>query len=77
MSDNMKKYGSAPIFMNSEAKEAWNSSPDDVKKHILENLSNSMKKMETRLAVDILSVIIEELIERIQKLEENFDKSLS
>ena len=66
---DVKKYGSAPIFLTSQSQKEWDEMNDDVKKSVLANLSLYTEKLEVKMAIDVLACSINDLIKRIEKLE--------
>ncbi len=76
----MKKenpFGSAPIngsfsriiFTDPQKEEEWDAVPDHIKKFAMKHLDYFSQKMTTRLAIEMLCHTINDLMSRIEKLE--------
>jgi len=71
-------YGSAPIeeydkliFLNEEKEKEWEELDDSTKKFCLDHLKETCSKMQNKLAIELLCHVINDLSERIKKLEED------
>jgi hypothetical protein len=67
------KFGCAPIgkiiFTNFEKEKEWDEMDPNVKAFVMKNLYESAKKMESEIAIEMLCHVINDLIKRIEVLE--------
>jgi len=70
-------YGSAPIeeydklmFFDKEKEKEWENLDDSTKKFCLDHLKETCSKMQNKLAIELLCHVINDMSERIKKLEE-------
>ncbi len=69
-----KKYANAPvydslIFFDEQKKKEWEDMPEGQKSFVMNNLNECCSKMENKLAIEMLCHVINDLSERIKKLE--------
>jgi len=69
------KFGSAPvqdklIFMNEEKEKEWEELDPSIKKTCLAHLKETCSMMEHKAAIQLLCHVINEMGERIKRLEE-------
>ncbi len=64
----MKEYDKL-VFTNPSKEEEWKNLPEERRNFIMSNISHMASKMEHSLAIDMLCHVINELIERVNKLE--------
>jgi hypothetical protein len=65
----MKEYEKL-VFTDPSKEEEWKNLPDTTKSFIMSNISHMASKLENSLAIDMLCHVINELIERVNKLED-------
>lgn len=80
MKNKDPRFGSAPIdelealgkmiFMSPEKEREWNRLPESEKDFVRKNLVECSKKMETKICLQTLAHVINELGQRISKLED-------
>jgi len=69
-------YGSAPIYMNSKAKEEWDSLDPSVKEAVMKNLDRAVEKMTLKISVELISCVIMDLEKRVQILEDRIKNGM-
>jgi len=70
------KFGNAPIyesliFLDNEKKKDWDEMPKANKSFIVNNLRSFCDEIESKLAIEILCNVINDLISRVKNLEDN------
>jgi len=68
------KFGSAPIFLGSKERKEWESMDESVKEDVKRYLSLCAEKMENKMFVNMLSVVVEDLIKEVAELRDKLDK---
>jgi len=61
------------ILINEEKQKEWDELDQNVKKRITSNLRQSCDMMENKLAIELLCNVINDLNERVRKLEDRND----
>lgn len=63
-------FESRMVFVDEKKKKEWDELDSSVKKSVVAHLRETTKCMEQSLAIDFLCLVIQDLIKRIEKLEE-------
>lgn len=58
------------VFLDEAKKKEWDEMPEDQKHFVTNHLSECCSMMESKVAIDMLCHVINDLLDRIQKLEE-------
>lgn len=58
------------VFMDEEKEKEWNQLPDSEKSFVMEHLKEVTSRMESKVSIELLCHVINELLERVKKLEE-------
>lgn len=65
----MKPVHDKLVFMDKEKEEEWNELPESIKKSVISNLKESASMMESRVAIEMLCLIIMDMNKRVEELE--------
>lgn len=69
------RFGKAPLksgyilFTRPDAQEEWNAMNAEAKAFVVKNLAAAAKKMEAEIAIEMLCHVINDLVKRIEDLE--------
>ena len=72
-------YASAPvydnfIFLDEEKKKEWDEMPESQKSFVMNHLHECCSQMQSNMAIEMLCHVINDLMERIKKLEINLSE---
>jgi hypothetical protein len=67
-------YDGSFVFIN-ENREMWDKADEHVKKRIMHLLHEMAKDMQAKVAVEMLCLVVEDVVKRIEKIESRFEEN--
>lgn len=64
------RLGSAPIFIDDARRKEWEELEPAIKEEVTRNIARYVNKLENSVSIEILANIIQDLLLRIEKLEQ-------
>ncbi len=68
----IERYGHM-VFMSDEQKTEWENLSNSVRKGVLDHLEHTTEQLELRMAIRLICHAINELGERVKRLEDGMD----